>query len=113
MLQTEIPFEQTKAVLLNSFTWWIDGAHGRFYSSRVDDLKLCEYGRDNPAPNIICPNYKTKNTWYMDATTEDMLISTNNSLDFPRIFIVDHNCSTVEQLISKIQNLYIAYEITN
>lgn len=95
---------------LGTLDWSYDGDNTRFYSDVMPNIKICQYGSSNPAPNMICQRYETKNTYYLDVSGSNMLISTNNSSSAKRIFVKDTSYTVATAFKTAMSGVYLLYE---
>ena len=105
----QLVYTRTKRVDLGTLTWAYDSANKRFYAN-ISDLKVCEYGSSKPAPNIRCCRYETKNTYYLDQSGTDKLVSTNNSVSTPRVFIKDLDYNNATTFKNSLSGVILEYE---
>ena len=107
-----IPRKHLGIVDLGSLTYSYDSYNMSFFAD-LTNLKLCTYGQTQPAPNIYCEKYMTKNTYFL-RQSDNKIVSTNNTASSPRVFVKDTSYSGdstgASKLKADLQGQYLFYE---
>lgn len=109
--KASIDFNNTAWVSFDNLTWNYESSNSRFVSSIISNLVVPTYGQTQPAPNIICAKYKTVNTYAIDQSSTNSVVSTNNASGQGRLFIKDTSLNgSVDNLKTAMKGIIFAYE---